>query len=61
MIQKLRDKGYIYSKNGGEDVLTGEFNGTDVNIYIVTNNNKVWRIYIAFFKFYSIIILYCIK
>lgn len=41
MIQKLRDKGYIYSKNGGEDVLTGEFNGTDVNIYIVTNNNKV--------------------
>ena len=47
MIQKLRDKGYIYSKNGGEDVLTGEFNGTDVNIYIVTNNNKVWRVYIA--------------
>lgn len=47
MIQKLRDKGYTYSKNGGEDVLTGEFNGTDVNIYIVTNNNKVWRVYIA--------------
>ena len=47
MIQKLRDKGYSYSKNGGKDVLTGEFNGTDVNIHIVTNNNKVWRIYIA--------------
>lgn len=47
MIQKLRDKGYTYSKDGGEDVLTGEFNGTDVNIYIGTNNNKVWRIYIA--------------
>ena len=47
MIQKLKDKGYTYSKIGGEDVLTGEFNGTDVNIYIVTNNNKVWRIYIA--------------
>ena len=47
MIQKLRDKGYTYSKNGGEDVLTGEFNGTDVNIYIVTNNKKVWRVYIA--------------
>ena len=47
MIQKLRNKGYTYSKNGGEDVLTGEFNGTDVNIYIGTNNNKVWRIYIA--------------
>ena len=47
MIQKLRDKGYTYSNNGGEDVLTGEFNGTDVNIYIGTSNNKVWRIYIA--------------
>lgn len=47
MIQNLRDKGYAYSNNGGEDVLTGEFNGTDVNIYIGTNNNKVWRIYIA--------------
>lgn len=47
MIQKLRDKGYTYSKIGDEDFLTGEFNGTDVNIHIVTNNNKVWRIYIA--------------
>lgn len=46
MIQKLRNKGYTY-KNWNEDVLTGEFNGTDVNIYIRTNNNKVWRIYIA--------------
>ena len=46
MIQKLRNKGYTY-KNWSEDVLTGEFNGTDVNIYIETNNNKVWRIYIA--------------
>ena len=43
MIQKLRNKGYIYS---GGNILTGEFNGTDVNIHIVTNNNKVWRIYI---------------
>lgn len=47
MIQKLRNKGYTYSKIGGDEVLTGEFNGTDVNIYIATNNNKVWRIYIA--------------
>ena len=47
MIQKLRNKGYTYSKNWGKDVLTGEFNGTDVNIYIGTNNNKAWRIYIA--------------
>lgn len=47
MIQKLRNKGFTYLKSGGEDVLTGEFNGEDVRIYIVTNNNKVWRIYIA--------------
>lgn len=47
MIQKLRDKGYTYSRSGDEDVLTGEFNGTDVNIYIITNNNKVWRVYIG--------------
>lgn len=47
MILKLRNKGYNYSRIGGEDVLTGEFNGADVNIYIETNNKKVWRIYIA--------------
>lgn len=47
MIRKLRDKGFTYMKNGDEDILTGEFNGTDVCIYIATNNNKVWRIYIA--------------
>ena len=47
MIQKLKNKGYTYSKILGEDVLKGEFNGTDVSIRIVTNNNKVWRIYIA--------------
>ena len=47
MIQKLKNKGYTYTKILDEDVLTGEFNGADVNIHIVTNNNKVWRIYIA--------------
>lgn len=46
MIQKLKDKGYTISPNK-EDVLVGEFNGTDVNIYIVTNNNKVRRIAIV--------------
>ena len=43
MIQKLNDKGYSispYNKN----VLVGEFNGTDVQIYMATNNNKVRRI-----------------
>jgi len=43
MIKKLKEKGYTISPYA-EDVLVGEFNGTDVNIFIVTNNNKVYRI-----------------
>ena len=46
MIKKLKEKGFTecsYDK----DVLEGEFNGTDVQIFIVTNNNKVWRIAVA--------------
>lgn len=46
MIQKLKDKGYTISPYK-KDVLVGEFNGTDVNIHIVTNNNKVCRIMVA--------------
>ena len=42
MIQKLKEKGYIY--NVQTDCLEGEFNGRDVTINIVTNNNKVYRI-----------------
>jgi hypothetical protein len=43
MIKKLKDKGYT-SNTLEKDVLEGEFNGREVNIHIVTNNNKVWRI-----------------
>lgn len=43
MIQKLKSKGFTVNRNK-EDVLDGEFNGTDVNLFIGTNNNKVWRI-----------------
>ena len=46
MIQKLKDKGYTISTSK-KDVLVGEFNGKDVFIHIVTNNNKVWRIVVA--------------
>jgi len=46
MIQKLKAKGYTISPYN-RDVLVGEFNGTDVHIYIVTNNNKVCRIMVA--------------
>lgn len=42
MITKLKSKGF-----SGQDILTGEFNGTNVNLHIVTNNNKVYRIMVA--------------
>ena len=45
MIQKLKAKGFKY--NDRLDCLTGEFNGMDVRIRVVTNNNKVWRIMIV--------------
>ncbi|MGM9831422.1 MAG: hypothetical protein ACI3Z5_05335 [Paludibacteraceae bacterium] len=47
MIQKLKAKGFESSSIEYPDVLTGEFNGNDVNIHVVTNNNKVWRIMVA--------------
>jgi len=42
MIQKLKAKGFTY--NSTYDQLEGEFNGRDVLVLVVTNNNKVWRI-----------------
>ena len=49
MIQKLKAKGFVY--NQSEDVLSGQFNDHDVEISVVTNNNKVSRI--AIFDKYS--------
>lgn len=46
MIKKLKDKGFTNNITH-KDVLVGEFNGTDVYIHIVTNNNKVCRIMAA--------------
>lgn len=45
MMQKLKAKGYTY--NARLDCLEGEFNGRDVTLHIVTNNNKVWRIMVS--------------
>ncbi len=45
MIQKLKQKGFTY--NYSLDCLEGEFNGNNVQISIVTNNNKVWRIVVC--------------
>lgn len=46
MVIKLKDKGFK-SSTDNKDVLVGEFNGSDVNIHIATNNNKVYRIMVA--------------
>ncbi len=45
MIKKLKEKGF--TQPPGEDYLEGEFNGYDVILFIVTNNNKVWRIMVS--------------
>ena len=45
MIRKLRAKGYTEHPYK-TDVLVGEFNGRDVEIRVVTNNNKVYRIFL---------------
>lgn len=42
MRKKLIEKGFTY--NAQYDYFEGEFNGQNVNLYIATNNNKVWRI-----------------
>ena len=43
MIRKLNAKGFTQSPVD-KDVLTGKFNGMDVNVHIATNNDKVCRI-----------------
>lgn len=43
MIQKLKGKGFVSSVSD-KNILEGEFNGTQVNVHIATNNNKVCRI-----------------
>jgi len=46
MVRKLKEKGFV-SSTSDKDVLVGEFNGAEVNIHIVTNNNKVYRIMVS--------------
>lgn len=46
MVSKLKSKGFTVNRYNS-DVLDGEFNGKNVNVFIVTNNNKVWRIAVA--------------
>lgn len=43
MINKLKEKGFVSSASD-KSILEGEFNGTQVSVHVVTNNNKVYRI-----------------
>ena len=44
-LKKLKDKGFK-SSDVGDEMLKGEFNGRNVYLSVVTNNNKVYRIVI---------------
>lgn len=44
MEKKLIAKGFVPQKTENDVYFEGEFNGSKVNVFIVTNNNKVWRI-----------------
>lgn len=45
MLNKIRAKGFR-NVPGKSDVLTGEFNGQKVNVSVVTNKNKVYRVFL---------------
>ncbi len=47
MRKKLIAKGFTPKTVQGSEYFEGEFNGHDVNVHIVTNNNKVYRIMLA--------------
>lgn len=44
LISKLKTKGFKVNKVGDDNMLTGRFNGTDVHIFISTENGKVCRV-----------------
>ena len=47
MIRKLKEKGFVSTEYDKNIILEGEFNGVDVNVLVVTNNNKVYRIMVC--------------
>lgn len=46
MIRKLKDKGFTRVTQDAS-TLKGEFNGYDVYVTVVTDNNRVWRIMVT--------------
>lgn len=47
MIRKLKAKGFKLKRVGDDEVLNGRFNGTDVSVFISTENGKVARIMVS--------------
>ncbi|MDE6650021.1 MAG: hypothetical protein K2K45_08850 [Muribaculaceae bacterium] len=47
MIKNLKSKGFKLSNVNGTNILTGRFNGNDVNVYISTENGKVSRLMVC--------------
>ena len=47
MIAKLKEKGFTQVDYDEDIVLEGEFNGTEVYVFVVTNNRKVYRIMVT--------------
>ncbi len=47
MIKNLKSKGFKLTTVGDDDVLTGRFNGKDVQVFIYTENGKVSRIMVC--------------
>ena len=47
MIRNLKSKGFKLSTMGDNEMLSGRFNGTDVHVYISTENGKVSRIMVC--------------
>lgn len=47
MRKKLIAKGFTPKTYKGTEYFEGEFNGRDVDVFVVTNNNKVYRIMLA--------------
>ena len=46
LVEKIKAKGFRY--NSYKDCLTGQFNGRDVDVYVVDNHNKAYRVFVAF-------------
>lgn len=44
MKRKIKAKGFQW--NSIQECFEGEFNGTDVKLFLVTNNNKVYRVFL---------------